>query len=182
MDLDPAFTEIRERVGPLNSVFSLKADYLEKGLAREQTAAFWKVFWENRNDHPTLPEFSLSLRYRMTCSAFSCEGDVSPPLLAIGRHSFVVECFGEEWAMSHDSPNKTPDDELERLVAPGYKSALEGDPSLDIVQVSTSDLKGRAMKLLYERLIVPVRVGKYRRVLCCMTAPIKPIEWLPKQA
>ncbi|WP_150525088.1 hypothetical protein [Roseibium sediminis] len=166
----------------MNDVFTLNYDYLDKGLAQDQTTAFWKVYWENRKDQLCLPDFPLQLRYRMTCSAFAAIDGLSPPLIAIGRKSFAVDCFGEDWIQSSAFPDKTPDEDLERLVAPGYHAAIQGSPSLDIVQTSTSDLHGRAMRVMYERLIVPVRVGKYKRVLCCMTAPVKPIEWLPMQA
>lgn len=165
----------------MNEVQALSYDYLDRGLAHEQTAAFWKVIREKRNDHIYLPDFPLQLRYRMTCSAFTVEEGLSPPLLSIGRQSFVVDCFGEEWIKSSTIPDKTPDIELEKLVAPGYLIANQGYPSLDMVHVSTSDFQGRSMKILYERLIIPAWVGKYTRVLCCMTAPIRPIEWLPAQ-
>jgi hypothetical protein len=71
-----------------------------------------------------------------------------------------------------------PDTDLERSAALGYRAAIAGEPNLDIMSVTTRDLAGRQMELLYERLIVPLRTASGSLLIGCVTAKLKPIRWI----
>ncbi|WP_029058953.1 hypothetical protein [Stappia stellulata] len=101
-----------------------------------------------------------------------------PDLLAVGPQSFVAGCFGAAWARAAIVEEHTPDTDLERSAALGYRAAIAGIPSLDIMSVTTRDLAGRQMELPCERLIVPLRTASGSLPTGCVTAKLKPIRWI----
>lgn len=150
---------------------------LDRGLAQPTITDFWKI-WRRDRSLAALPQV---LRRCLTLSCGYADDGVSPSYLSVGRESFVARCFGADWARDAILQKTTPDGELERLAAPGYHTAIAGDPNLDVVSCLTQDDDGRTMQLLYERFIVPMPTLNGTMVVACLTVPLEPIKWLSGQ-
>jgi hypothetical protein len=162
-------------------IHPLSVQHISKGLAQPRIAAFWQE-WRDTDRHMLgLAAFSKAMQERMTLSVGALDVEMAPELIAVGPKSFVADCFGADWAREAPLRSRTPDAELEKICARGYHNAIAGIPNLDMVQTLTTDDAGRRMKILYERLIVPIRTSGGHLVIGCMTAPLRPICWLSGQ-
>ncbi len=159
----------------MTAIQDLSPSLIEAGLVQPIIESFWREWLRSTS----LSGYSQFLLDRMTLSAGTANDDMAPQLLAVGPQSFVATCFGANWAREATIRARTPDTRLEKLCARGYHVAMGGRPSLDVVKTITTDDDGQTMDLLYERLLVPIRTAGGHLVIGCVTAPLKPICWLP---
>ncbi len=101
---------------------------IEKGLADPAVSAFYDSIMSTDAVQiqqclkPFLPHLSL-------CSD-KMPGNAPPPIFYVGKESGQRHLFGEDWA-SPATPAcglRTPDPDLEKASAEGYRKALEGTP------------------------------------------------------
>lgn len=83
----------------------------------------------------------------------------APPLLEVGQFSGQRALFGDDWADNVIQLRDTPDDQLRKNAAAGYREALKGEPVIEEVDTIVSTPDGRK-KVSYLRLISRVETKK----------------------
>jgi len=109
---------------------------------------------------PYLPYLSL-------CSDKMPDG-TPPPIFYVGEASGQRTLFGEDWASPSDPAAglRTPDAELERASAEGYRKALSGEPYYGYARTEVQ-VNGIPFEVAFERLIIAVRPAPQSSVRFC---------------
>lgn len=140
-----------------HTVFTeLGTEAIENGLADPLLSGFYEAVMTSADGsfrqtmQPFLPHLSL------------CSDKVTdfapPPIFYVGKESGQRQLFGDDWATSTGSNSalRTPDADLERASAEGYRSALSGKPYYGYARTPIS-VDGQEYEIAFERLIIAVR-------------------------
>ena len=107
--------------------------------------------------------------YSRTIIALDCPESWPPPFLSVGPDTLMAYMWGEDCARQAPGGSHLPDKTLDDQVVPLYRevSSLLG-PASDFVTASMSSKWG-AVRINYERLILPARLKNGRAVFLTAT-------------
>ena len=138
---------------PEKSFTEIGIEAIDKGLADPRLSAFYEAAMSSNPAQGYAP-LKPFMPYLSLCSDKMVDHG-PPPIFYVGGQSSQRTLFGDDWATPTGPSHAliTPDLELERDSADGYRNALSGTPYYGYARTPVA-IGGKRVEVAFERLII----------------------------